>query len=96
MRRLFSPLVSNLIKPLRVGAVIVNTARGSIIDEEAMIDLLEEGAPLDVFEPEPAVDPRWVRDCGAPHMPQSHRRSGLLCERSLRIAVAATPPSPME
>lgn len=39
--------------------VVVNIARGSIIDEAAMIDLLEQGAlgaaGLDVFEHEPAV-----------------------------------------
>lgn len=53
------------LKLLRAGAVIVNTARGSIIDEEALIELLEEGAllgaGLDVFEHEPAVDPRLTR-----------------------------------
>jgi glyoxylate reductase len=50
------------LKLMRPGAVIVNTARGSIIDEEALIELLEtdaiSGAGLDVFEHEPAVNPR--------------------------------------
>jgi glyoxylate reductase len=45
-------------------AFIVNTARGDIIDEEALITLLEQGriagAGLDVFQHEPAVDPRLV------------------------------------
>jgi glyoxylate reductase len=53
------------LRRLRRGAVIVNTARGSIIDEEALIDLLESnaisGAGLDVFEHEPAVNPRLVK-----------------------------------
>jgi glyoxylate reductase len=53
------------LKLLRAGAVIVNTARGSIIDEEALIELLEEGsllgAGLDVFEHEPAVDARLTK-----------------------------------
>jgi glyoxylate reductase len=51
----------NLMRP---GAVIVNTARGSIIDEEALIEFLEtdaiSGAGLDVFEHEPAVNPRLI------------------------------------
>jgi glyoxylate reductase len=50
---------------MRPGAVIVNTARGSIIDEEAMIESLEtnaiSGAGLDVFEHEPAVNPKLVK-----------------------------------
>ncbi len=52
------------LKLMRPGTVIVNTARGSIIDEEALIELLEtdaiSGAGLDVFEHEPAVNPRLI------------------------------------
>ncbi len=50
---------------MRPEAVIVNTARGSIIDEAAMIECLESGAlagaGLDVFEHEPAVNPKLTR-----------------------------------
>ena len=48
-----------LMKPT---AVLVNTARGAVIDEEALVDALEAGtifaAGLDVFEGEPVVNPR--------------------------------------
>lgn len=46
-------------------AYLVNTARGDIIDENALIHLLQDGkiagAGLDVFEHEPAVNPKLVK-----------------------------------
>jgi glyoxylate reductase len=46
---------------LRDGATFVNTARGAVVDEEALIDELESGrinAGLDVFVHEPHVPER--------------------------------------
>jgi lactate dehydrogenase-like 2-hydroxyacid dehydrogenase len=54
-----------LMKP---SAVLVNTARGPIVDEEALAVALEDGtifaAGIDVYEREPAVHPRLL---AAPH-----------------------------
>ena len=52
------------IATLKPGAVVINSARGDLIDDEALIDALEEGrvgaVGLDVFAGEPALNPRWL------------------------------------
>ena len=52
-----------LLKP---SAYIVNTARGEVIDENALARMIENnelaGAGLDVFEHEPAVNPKLLRN----------------------------------
>jgi len=58
-------LSSRRLKLLKPEAYIVNTARGEVIDENALARMIEAGelagAGLDVFEHEPAVNPKLVK-----------------------------------
>jgi glyoxylate reductase len=58
-------LSARRLKMLRPEAFVVNTARGEVIDENALTRMIEAGelagAALDVFEHEPAVNPKLVR-----------------------------------
>jgi glyoxylate reductase len=58
-------LSARRLKLMRPTAIVVNTARGEIIDESALARMIEAGelggAGLDVFEHEPSVNPRLVK-----------------------------------
>lgn len=87
------------IRKMKPGAIIINTARGPLIDEEALVSALESGrlcgAGLDVFGEEP-VDPQHrilalPNSVVMPHVawltPETLRRSLVVAfENSRRIA----------
>jgi glyoxylate reductase len=58
-------LSARRLKLMKPEAYVVNTARGEVIDENALAKMIEAGeiasAGLDVFEHEPAVNPRLVK-----------------------------------
>jgi glyoxylate reductase len=58
-------LSARRLKLIRPEAYVVNTARGEVIDENALTRLIEAGeiagAGLDVFEHEPALNPRLIK-----------------------------------
>jgi glyoxylate reductase len=60
----FHLLSARRLKYLRPEAIVVNTARGEVLDENALIRMLEAdeiaGAGLDVFEHEPVVSEKLV------------------------------------
>ncbi|RAK59386.1 D-glycerate dehydrogenase [Phenylobacterium hankyongense] len=58
-------LSARRLKLLQPHAIVINTARGEIIDENALADMLAAGAlagvGLDVFEFEPVINPKLVK-----------------------------------
>ena len=62
----FHLLSARRLKLLKPAAYIVNTARGEVIDENALARMVEAGeiagAGLDVFEHEPAINPKLLRN----------------------------------
>jgi glyoxylate reductase len=91
-----------LMKPT---AVLVNTARGPVVDEDALADALEAGtihaAGLDVFEGEPSVNPRLLsapRATLLPHIGSAtvETRTGmarLACQGVCDVLAGRTPPN---
>ena len=66
-------LSARRLKLMKPDAIIVNTARGEIIDENALARMLEAdelgGVGLDEFEHEPAVNPRLLKSKKSVLMP---------------------------
>jgi glyoxylate reductase len=86
-------------------AVLVNTARGPVVDENALVDALEGGrlyaAGLDVFDGEPAVNPRLLtapRITLLPHIGSATigtrtRMARLACQGVADVLAGRTPPN---
>jgi len=81
-------------------AIVVNTARGGIVDEQALCDRLDDGrlfaAGLDVFEDEPRVHPRLLRTPHlvlTPHIGSATRqtRERMVVTAAQRLAALLSP-----
>jgi len=99
-RHLFSRETFASMKP---GAYLVNTSRGPVVDEGALVQALEEGrlggAGLDVFEEEPVIHPGLVgRDDVVllPHIGSASRatrvRMGMMAVDDMAAVLAGAPP----
>jgi glyoxylate reductase len=78
----------SLMKP---SAILINTARGPIIEEKALVKALQSGkiagAGLDVFENEPAVEPELLSMENVVLLP--HIASASMKTRSLMATMAS-------
>jgi glyoxylate reductase len=86
-------------------AVLINTARGPVVDEDALADALEAGslyaAGLDVFDGEPTVNPRLLkapRTTLLPHIGSATigtrtRMAQLACQGVADVLAGRTPPN---
>jgi glyoxylate reductase len=86
-------------------AVLVNTARGPVVDEDALVDAIDSGAlyaaGLDVYEGEPHVNPRLLsapRTTLLPHIGSATiatrtRMAQLACQGVSDVLAGRTPPN---
>lgn len=93
----------DLFGRMKPGALFVNTARGDLVDEDALLDALDEGtlggAGLDVFSREPEV-PRALVDHSRivclPHIgsatTHTRRQMAELAVRNARAVLGGDPP----
>jgi lactate dehydrogenase-like 2-hydroxyacid dehydrogenase len=98
----YSPAVHHLIGAAEIArmkptAILVNTARGGVVDDAALVDALRErriaGAGLDVFEGEPKLNPGYLSLPNAvltPHVGSATRATRMrMCETAVANLTAA-------
>jgi len=93
------------LRRMRPSAYLVNTARGPIVDEKALVKALEEkriaGAALDVYEREPMVEPGLINLPNVvltPHLGSAaretrERAAAIVVENILAVIEGRRPPN---
>jgi (S)-sulfolactate dehydrogenase len=80
---------TDAIGAMSPGAMLINTSRGGIVDEDALLAALESGrmggAALDVFESEPVGPDQQERFAGIPNLILTPHIAGLTEESQRRV-----------
>lgn len=78
------------IARMRPGAILINAARGGIVDEQAVADALKAGriggAALDVFETEPITAAAGAKFAGVPNLVLTPHIAGVTEESNARVS----------
>ncbi|MDO4917927.1 D-glycerate dehydrogenase [Kocuria sp.] len=98
---------ADTLRRMKSTAVLVNTARGPVVDEKALVQALKDGeifaAGLDVFENEPEVEPGLLELPNAfllPHIGSAEegtrsRMARMTAENAVAMARGEEPPHPV-
>lgn len=78
------------LQKIKPGAVLINAARGGVVDETALIDALRNGriggAALDVFEVEPLGPESGARFANIPNLILTPHIAGVTEESNIRVS----------
>jgi glyoxylate reductase len=93
------------LRLMRPSAYLINTARGPIVDEKALVQALEEkriaGAALDVYENEPLVEPGLISlpnvvltpHLGSAALDTREQVAGILVDNAIAVIEGQRPPN---
>jgi (S)-sulfolactate dehydrogenase len=78
------------IAAMKPGAILINAARGGVVDEAALGDALRKGrlggAALDVFETEPLTGEEAAKFSGIPNLVLTPHVAGVTEESNVRVS----------
>jgi glyoxylate reductase len=94
---------ADALRRMRPGSFLINTARGALVDEAALVDALRDGplagAGLDVYEREPIIHPGLLELPNVTLLPhegsatrETRTRMAMLAARNVHAVLTGQPP----